>query len=178
MHDFTEAPPLLTADDLADLEFPGPFNEVDVAVAGALVRGACQWHVAPSVETTLVLDTEGGRVLFLPSLHVTEVLSVTDRAGNVLDGWTWSASGMLERTTPWPSGFRAVQVRLRHGLEKVPEDLAAVVADLAGSRAVEAAKPAGLKAKTVGNVSYQYADAPSGNVLEPYGAVLWRYRRT
>ena len=177
MLDFTEAPPLLTADELAALGFPGSFNEVDVAVAGALVRGACQWHVAPSVETTLVLDTEGGRVLLLPSLHVTEILSVTDGAGTVLDGWTWSASGMLERTTPWPSGFRAVHVRLRHGLDKVPADLAAVVADLARSRAVEDAKPAGLKSKTVGNVNYTYADAPSGDALEPYRAVLWRYER-
>lgn len=178
MDTYTEAPPLLTADDLLDLELQGTYAETDVAVACALVRGACGWHIGPSVDVDLTLDVEGGTVLLLPSLHVTAVSEVRDREGNLLEGWEWSDAGILRRPGGWPVGLRAVTVSLSHGLESIPLDLASVVAGIAATRADGRAVPVGLKSRAIGGITYTYADAPKdGDSLAAYDHVLWRYKR-
>lgn len=182
MLDVYTAPPLVTLDDLED--FPGSRSEMDVAVAGALVRGACGWHIGPSVDVELTVDSDGGSLVLLPSLHLTEVSEVKATAtGEVLTGWEWSGAGMLRREPSggwlgFPRGFRALTIKAKSGIP-VPVDLKAVVADLSTSAAVRATLPQGLKAKTVGEVTYTYltsADLKDAvDPLEAYRHVLWRY---
>lgn len=181
MIDLSVAPPLVTLDDLE--EFPGgPFDETSVQVACAVVRGACGWHIAPSMTVDLVLDSDGGRVLLLPSLHLTAVTAVRDRDGNPVTGWRQSAAGMLEHPLGWPGGLSAVTVTVTHGLPAVPEDLQAVVADLAAARAraaAAAARGGELKRKTVGEVTYEYVTPPTAaggsDPLAAYRHILSRY---
>jgi len=178
MIDLTDEPPFVTAEDLADREFAGTFSEVDVAVACALVRGAVGWHIAPSVTVEVWLDTDGGSTALLPSLHVTDVHEVRDAAGQLLEGWEWSASGILRRAGGWPAGFRAVRAKVTHGLPRVPMDLMAVVADIAAKRQTVTAAAVGLKSKTVGEVTYNYlasSDVGGDDPVAGYHSVLWRY---
>ena len=179
MIDPTVAPPLVNVDDLE--EFPGaPFDETSVQIAGAVVRGVCGWHIAPSVTVDLVLDSDGGRVLLLPSLHLTEVAAVRDRDANPIEGWRTSTAGMLEHPGGWPCGLSAVTVTVTHGLPVVPPDLLGVVADIARYRAALNARPPGLRSKTVGKVTYDYIDpnAGVGGKVDPIAAyrhILDRY---
>lgn len=178
MFDTQTAPPLVTVDMLEDHQMPGPYTETDVAIASALVRGACGWHIAPSVAVELELDSDGGTLLVLPSLHLSSVNKVTDRHGNVLEGWEASRKGMLYRTAGWPAGFGAVVVHAEHGLPEVPLEIVAVVADLARSRTATGMRPTDLKSRKVGEVTYSYltpADSPTDDPLRMYRHVLWRF---
>lgn len=48
------------------------------------VRSYCGWQIAPSVSVTFKVEGDGGRVLLLPSLYITDVTEVRDEDGNVL----------------------------------------------------------------------------------------------
>ncbi|OOB90743.1 hypothetical protein [Rathayibacter sp. VKM Ac-2630] len=98
--------------------------------ANGAIRRECGWHVAPSVTETLTLDGKGGRLLLLPTGHVTAVSSVVVGGVDLTASADWSTSGMLElRAGAFPRRFRAVQVTLTHGYdpEEVPEVVALIV---------------------------------------------------
>ena len=125
-------PPLTTAAELAD--YPGsPYLETLVSSAAASVRDEAGWHIAPLVTETLVLDSQGGRRLILPSLQIDSVAEVRDVTGDtpaVLEGWRLSRRAcFLYLEKGWPTGVAAVEVDLTHGCEACPEDLLAVVAE-------------------------------------------------
>lgn len=92
------------------------------------VRGYCGWHIAPSVTQKVTLDGPGGRLLLLPSLHVTEVVTVVNDGAVVTDP-EWSASGMIRGC--WSSRFRGIEVTFTHGFNPVPQDLLEVVTQMA-----------------------------------------------
>ena len=118
------------------------------------IRAFCGWHVAPSVEETLVLDGPGSGVLHLPSLHVTDVLEVLNDGTPIQDP-EWSAAGLIRG--PWTTKFRGVRVRLVHGYpaDDLPYALQAAAARLQATAALAAAGQV-----RIGNISVT-APAPT-----------------
>jgi hypothetical protein len=167
-----------------------PTPEDRLAQAEAMVRAYCGWHIAPSRDTTAVLDGGGGHTLLLRSLYVTDVASVTED-GVLLDpatDYTWSEAGILHRLgiayygqsygQPfgygwWSSTLRGITVEFTHGYAEVPPDVTAVV-QAAAQRLTD--NPTGLASQTVGPFTEQYGTATSGMFASSDMAVLDRYR--
>lgn len=120
--------------------------------AEALVRGYCGWHIAPERDDTVTLRASYGRDLFLPSLYVTSVDSVTDdgAALTVEDDYRWTQSGVLSRCF-WSD--TEVVVEFTHGYEEVPADVTAVVQAIA-ARMVS--NPRNLKRETSGPFTEEF----------------------
>lgn len=119
------------------LPFPGaPFTQEVVDAAVAAVRKTAGWHIAPSVTETATVESQGGRFLFLRTLHLTEVTAVRDVTNStpvVLDGYRTHQTdefkaGILDRPCGWPCGV--LEVDLTHGYPECPEDLLPAVAEL------------------------------------------------
>jgi hypothetical protein len=101
------------------------------AACGA-VRAYCGWHVAPSVTETVTVDGPGGNVLFLPTLHLTGITSLTNDGTTVTDP-EWSEAGMVRGS--WTSKFRGVVAEITHGYEECPAEIIGVLTE-AASRGV------------------------------------------
>lgn len=122
--------------------------------AEALVRAFCGWHIAPSREDqTHTVRTFGGRDIFLPSLYVTDIASITE-AGNPLtvdEEFTWDApAGTVRRSGYWAVD-EVVVVTYTHGYATVPPDVTAVVQAVA-QRAVS--NPGSVLREQAGPFSY------------------------
>lgn len=105
-------------------------DSLDAAVAS--VRAFCGWHIAPSRTETVTVDSYGSGTVILPSLHVTEVASVTVDGTPVTD-FTSRANGILD-TWLWTSRYyprNGVVVTFTHGYDECPADVREVVVSLA-----------------------------------------------
>src|SRR5690606_40401225 len=134
-----------------------------------IVTGYCGWHIAPTRTDSLTLDGFGGSHLWLPSLHVTEIESLTV-AGEELtsDQFDWSEDGYLElRCGRFPNRPRTIAVTMTHGYETVPADVAQVVMEVA---ARAKASPAGALREQAGQVSVDHGRINGG--MTPGGALL------
>lgn len=143
-----------------------------LAQAQAAIRSYCGWHVAPNITETLTVDGRGSRHLWLPSLHVTDLTSVTDE-GTALttDEFDWSVSGYLERRSGyWSDRPRQVVAVLDHGYEDVPADLVSVAVAMA---ARTASSPAGVKKQSTGPFSIENE---TGRFLDEERTILDRYK--
>lgn len=139
----------------------GPFiDAADLAVtaedrvgwATSRIREYCGWHISPSITSTVIADSDGGRLLVLPTLHLTGLTSLTLADDTVLDlaDVTWDASGTLAigwnpdmawnaTTGPWPvgipglyrPGYGRVTVVFTHGHPQIPDALREVAVGLA-----------------------------------------------
>ena len=104
----------------------GRLSQTDPDVVRALnsaksrVRRYCGWHVSPVRAETITLDGNGGQYLFLPTLKVVTLTSVT------LDGETLDLTddvkqsaempGVLVRPYSfWHCGYGNIEVTLSHG---------------------------------------------------------------
>lgn len=127
---------LLEASDLAG--FPGgPFAAGVVASACALLRSHADWHIAPEVTEDLIVESHGGREVYLPTLMLTEITEVRDittgDGSTILTGyWTVATDkfkgGVVTRPGGWPVGLLSFTVQ--HGFNGCPPDLAGAVAEL------------------------------------------------
>lgn len=113
------------------------------------VRQLCGWHVWPEREETIVVDSAGDSTIFLPTLHLADVLSVKARDVEIeADRWEWSESGWLKtRHGRWPDGARAITVEAVHGFRSCPA-LVAVCAQMIGRSLT-----AGQDGYTVGGIT-------------------------
>lgn len=104
------------------------------AQAVAKVRGYCRWHIAPSVTETITVDGSGAPLIVLPTLRLTDLISITDDGATVTSP-EWSTSGMVYRGTwaNWSPKFRSVVAEMTHGFDTWPEDLEAVTVEIATS---------------------------------------------
>lgn len=184
MIDFSTYQPLFTAQDLpSDL---AEMSEAQIGEVSETIRGYCLWHIAPSTTDTIYVDHFGRSVLTLPSLHVTEISSVTDVDGTEIVDFEWSVSGQLSRRQGWPRGFRAVKVTFTHGLTAAPSSLVGVGANMLRDRQAEAEGGAVTSAGLDGaDVQFANPFAPRGastavgvrrDLESAYGHVLNRFR--
>lgn len=111
----------------------------------AEVRAFCGWHIAPEVTETVTLDGPNSSILVLPTLHLVDLVSITNDGTAVTDP-EWSRTGMV-RGYWWSWKFRSVVAEITHGYDEWPTDLLAVMTELAsaGSGALS-----GVKAITSG----------------------------
>lgn len=87
----------------------------------------CGWHIAPSISETLQVEGDGGRVLLLPSLHVTNVTEVRDESGNVVTGWKARRNGVLRGC--WKAE-ELYEVDVTHGYDAMPDEVEEIIAKL------------------------------------------------
>lgn len=145
--------------DFADVTDLDDYRSGDDATlvrqAQGTVRRYCGWHIAPEVTETLTLNGSGSRSLWLPSLYVTDIGSITDCGTTVdADDYDWSANGYVQRRTGcWTFRARQIVVDLTHGYEEIPDELIGVAVSLAARRA---SSPAGYKRETTGPFSVEH----------------------
>jgi hypothetical protein len=131
-------PPLFEAADLA--VFPGaPFAADVVTSVDAAMRAAAGWHIAPQITETVVVDSDGGQYLLLPTLWLDSVTEIRDVNENAIvssdDVQTAKTprfrAGCLYRGSAWPIG--PVELDIVHGYEDCPAELLALAAALCRS---------------------------------------------
>lgn len=163
--------PLVNPNDLS--EFPGaPYAVWVLNAAAESIRDECGWHIAPVRTETLTLDSDGGRILLLPTLRlvaVTEVRDVTTETPTVLTNWRKSAAGMLSRPGGWPNGLGAVEVDVVHGYDECPSSLYPVIAD----RCVQASRDGTITQESIGARQVSFGVTPGQGTLV---ATLARYK--
>lgn len=158
--------------------------------AESLVRSVCGWHIAPERVETFVLDGAGAATLMLPTMHLLEVLQVEER-GKTLGEWRevlpeeyeWSEAGMLTAGDGYLNGWwtdrqRGVRVTIRHGYDKPPAEVVAVVRAIA-QRGVD--NPRSLVRRQAGPFSDTYSQTGANQalpiaILDAEERVLERYR--
>ena len=150
----------------------------DLIAAEAAVRRYCGWHVAPVIVEDLILDGSGTSTLFLRTLRLDYVESVSV-SGVPLDlaDLEWSENGYLRKSGVWPDRLRSVQVRVAHGFDSA-DDVAAIVQAIA-ARAT--ASPGGIVREQIGarsiSLSMTAAGVSGGVVLMDHErAMLDKYR--
>lgn len=136
----------LTPEDLGlDSTIPNVEKAVDRAVAYA--RREAGWHIFPVIESDeLTVDGEGGLVLTLPTLHMTDVVELTEN-GHVLDPdrYEWSESGDLKRVGGgWTTRWRGITATITHGYDLEDADLADLLGAIAAAVGVAASNPMGI----------------------------------
>lgn len=124
--------------------------------AESTVRDFCGWHIAPSRSETVTFAEPTGRRLFLQSLYVTAVDSVTvDGVTQVADtDYRAHQDGWLERLpvgATWTGDL--IEVEFTHGYVVVPPSVTAAVRGLAQA----AIDSGGLSRLTQGPFTEVYA---------------------
>lgn len=178
---------LATIEDLLTRMTTTPDPDRAAAVlddASAAVRAYCG-QAFDRATTTDRLRFRRGR-LRLPERPVVEVDTVEDVAGATVAA-TWDGLDQLALTTSaayWetngsPSWDRVVDVTYTHGYETIPDDLVAVVCNIAARSLGVPPEAAPLSGETITNYSYTIgpvgAAGPIG-LFDDERAVLDRYR--
>ena len=172
-------PALLSQADLA--AFQGSDPNWFLTAAGETIRNFCQWHIYPNIPVTQTVPIQPDGTIMLPSLHVTDVASVSIN-GLELDptSYQWHQAGYIhhfrQEFFPWPlwplqsdRPFREypsplsqyADVTYTHGFEAIPAVVAAVGMELA-NRAMEL--PSGV-AKQITSGPYSIGLGELGIVL-------------
>lgn len=155
-----------------------PPTGVDLDVwdaACAAIRTYCEWHVAPVVEETVIVDGSGGSVQLLPTLRLKTLHSISAGGVTVVDP-EWSETGAVRGC--WSSKLRGVEASITHGYDTCPADVLAVARAVAATAAA-AAGSLGAARFTSGPHSVELNDAAqSGGVAlsDMQMAVLDRYK--
>lgn len=157
--------PLATAAELAGFK-GAPFEDSVVHAAGESIRDECGWHIGPSARTTVRYRGVKGAtapIIILPTLRLTNVLTVTDKAGNPLDGLDWLENGVLERDGGFPPW---VEVTFQHGYDSCPKALLPIIAERAAAASRGRIKSEALSGRSV-SLEGGY-DPASSAVLSKY----------
>lgn len=134
---------------------------VDYAAAAlAAARRYCGWVVTPPETVTITVDGPGGRVLSLPTLHLTTLSAVVE------DGVTLDVNDL--RFSPntgvvvkksggcWTSHMGAIQVTMTHGFASAPDFDAAVEQAARALSSAATRDDLALKRKKVDDVEYEW----------------------
>lgn len=157
-------PDLVLPNDLVG--FPGaPFLPAVVSAAAGAVRDECGWHIAPEFTET-VRERVSGCTLILRTLHLVEVLSVTDSHGEEVEVEYAAPSGVVTLKRPVHG---LVTVVFSHGFEACPPALLGVVAE--GAQRVRRGQ---VRQESLGSRSVAYGAA--AEVQAAYDPVVARYR--
>lgn len=134
----------------------------------AAVRLWCGWHIAPSKTETVKVEGEGGRVLLLPSLHVTSTTAVRDESGNAVTGWKVRENGIARGSWRCEELY---EFDIVHGYAEIPTELLGIIADL-DAGGVGSAK----KSESAGPFSVTYGSADLESQPLSVRAIISRYK--
>jgi hypothetical protein len=102
----------------------------------AEVQAYCGWHIAPNVEQSYVLDGTCATSLQLPTLMMTDLISlaVDGVPVDVSDDTAvqWSSSGFMRSDNGFGWKLRTIDVTIEHGYDSIPLDVQAVMDRAAG----------------------------------------------
>jgi hypothetical protein len=131
--------------------------------ASQAIRDHCGWNISQETVTGKVLDSDGSRSLWLPTLLLTAVGPVVENGVTltVLSGYDWTEYGRLIRAGRWPNQARSVTVTYTHGYAVVPESVKGVCLAVAGRRYQN---PEGRRSYTVGGISESFAVPSTGQI--------------
>jgi hypothetical protein len=183
---------LLSADDLA--LFQASDRDWFLQAAGEIIRGFCQWHIAPSITVTDTVTVQPDGTIMLPTRYLTGVASVSI-AGVELDPSTYWAhragyirhQNMQQPFSQWPlwplesdRPFREypsavayhAQVTYTHGYPELPAQVKAVGLQLCSQAqelpsAAATSITAGPQSITFGTVGLVLSEAQR-RVLGPF----------
>lgn len=113
----------------SDLDSRSSDQQAALDSASAVVRSIVGWHVWPSRTETVTVDGSASGVVFLPTLHLTDVTSVTS-GGTAVTDFEWAQAGYL-RSPRFTTKRRSVTATITHGYDERPRDLADVVMAMA-----------------------------------------------
>ncbi|WP_102193206.1 hypothetical protein [Microbacterium aurantiacum] len=158
---------------LTDQEVQAVTNEpLSAAQAAAVavqateaVRDRCGWRVAKPADETFTLSSRGGRLLFLPSLHVNSVATLTENGEPLTAGtdFDWDENGVIERIgRRWPRGRRLIVATINHGYDTCPGGIAQAIA-AAVARGV-LAPAGGIASETAIGQSIVYSRMSAGGL--------------
>ncbi|QUE26048.1 head-to-tail adaptor [Microbacterium phage SanaSana] len=128
--------------------------------ASEAIRRYAGWNIAPAEDVTATLDG-GGTVLYLPSLKVNSVASVTVSGVAVTD-FEWSRrTGNLRRKDGacFPEVWGGVVVAFNSGYAEVPADLKEVVLQVSS---IALSSPTGATREQAGAVAMAWATTAPG----------------
>jgi hypothetical protein len=140
--------------------------------ADAAIRNYTNQYLSFVEDDTVTIDG-GGRVIFLPQLPVTEVVSIEEdgEALTVTDDYIVGRYGVIHRVgRRWATGIQNIVVTYSHGYESIPQDItdiatrAASRAYQAGLKAADTAGVPGVQSKTLGDFSVTFAG--DGNIAD------------
>lgn len=101
-----------------------------LASALSAARRWCGWHVAPLISNDEVtVDGPGGKLLVLPTLRLTDLVTVIEDGTNIdLDGLHWSARGLVRKDYgSWSQRFGSITVVMSHGFDDAEDFDSAVL---------------------------------------------------
>lgn len=167
---------------IADLaSYLGETIAADDARAGLLLdlaSGAVQAYTGQLLEAvandTVTLDANGSRLILLPEVPVTAVVSVAQDGQSALaaTAYEWRRDGVL-----WPAGGatwgREVVVTYSHGFAVIPDVIRGVVLALAGRMW---SNPTGAVSESIGTYSITNARTVALELTGVEQAVLDRFR--
>lgn len=150
---------------------PEGVDQAAWAAACAAVRAYCGWHIAPNIVENVTADGSGTTIQPLPTLRLTELLTITNDGAAVTDP-EWSEAGMV-RGTGWSCKFRGVVAQMAHGYDTCPPEIVGVLRE-AADRGME-----GSAASQVGQVRMGGVDGVAGAVafvIDKRAYILDRYK--
>lgn len=161
-------PPLADSESLAD-------EATRLEYASGMVREYCGWHIFPTITEVITMDTYGGPVLILPTLHLTGlVVTYTDPVAVAPGALSWSQQGLVALDSGcWPTGLSTVTASMTHGYPIVPDAVRAVTVAMARRMP---AQMANVTLETVGGVTRQYDTAAAGSFTNLETVILDRYK--
>lgn len=117
-------------DDLTAYSEGDPQTHIEAATQA--VRDYCGWHIAPSQEDVQVIVPTGSSSIFLRSLHVTAIDTITSVGTTFVadEDYVWTADGTLTRATGWRI-LDPVTVTFTHGYDEFPANVRQVIVALA-----------------------------------------------
>jgi hypothetical protein len=145
----------------------------DAALAAA--RRYCGWVVTPPETVTVIVDGPGGQVLSLPTLHLSEVVSVVEdgAALDVANLRVITGRGeLVKKSGCWARGLGVIQVKFTHGFDEAPDFDAAVEQAAQALSTAATRSDSSLKRKKIDDVEYEWFESASSflnqSLLSPY----------
>lgn len=101
--------------------------------ASSAIRAECGWPISQETSTSS-LDGNGRRSLWIPTMRLTAVGSITELGLPLVydRDYTWTEFGRLVRNGYWPRSARAVTITYTHGYTDVPDDIKQLCMNVAG----------------------------------------------
>lgn len=122
--------------------------------ANAAVRDYCGWHVAPVLQETVTVESDGSGVVFLPTLRIVSVEAVeVDGSPVTVQRRDWSQNGWLRVHAA--CGVPVV-VTMKHGVE-ITESLRAAALTLA--QAAKSPDDRLIRSQRLGDAQIDYVAA-------------------